>query len=50
MEILDRDLAVMVFPEHLQRAAVLTIVDCSDLLQFIGLPMLKQNATQSIWL
>ena len=39
----------MVFPVHLQRAAVVAIVDCPDRGQFIGSPSLKQPALQSIW-
>jgi hypothetical protein len=50
MEIPDRELAVMVFPIHLQRAAVVAIVDCPGRGQFIGSRSLKQAAPQSIWL
>jgi hypothetical protein len=40
----------MVFPVHLQRSAVVAIVDCSDRGQFIGSLSLKQAALQWIWL
>jgi len=50
MKILDRELPVMVFPVHLQRAAVVAIVDCPDRGQFIGSRSLKQAAPLSIWL
>ncbi|MFN9914932.1 MAG: hypothetical protein ACK53L_20250 [Pirellulaceae bacterium] len=50
MEILDRKLPVMVFPVHLQRSAVVAIVDCPDRGQFIGSLSLKQVALQWIWL
>jgi len=39
-----------VFPVHLQRSAVVAIVDCSDRGQFIGSLSLKQAALQWIWL
>jgi len=50
MEILDRELPVMVFPVYLQRAAVVAVVDCPDRGQFNGSQSLKQAAPQSIWL
>jgi len=50
MEIRDRELAVMAFSVHLQRAVVAAIVDCPDRGQFIGSRSLKQAAPQSIWL
>lgn len=40
----------MVFSVHLQRAAVVAIVDCADRGQFIGLRSLKKAAPQWIWL
>jgi hypothetical protein len=40
----------MVFPVHLQRSAVVAIVDCPDRGQFIGSLSLKQVALQLIWL
>jgi len=40
----------MVFPVHLQRSAVVAIVDCPDRGQFIGSRSLKQVALQWIWL
>ncbi|NDE91055.1 MAG: hypothetical protein EB059_07980 [Alphaproteobacteria bacterium] len=50
MEILDRELPVVVFPVHVRRAAVVAIVDCPKRSQFIGPRFLKQAAPQSIWL
>jgi hypothetical protein len=40
----------MVFPVHLQRSAVVAIVDCPDLGQFIGSLSLKQAALQWVCL
>jgi hypothetical protein len=40
----------MVFPVHLQRSAVVAIVDCPDQGQFIGSLSLKQAALQWICL
>jgi hypothetical protein len=40
----------MVFLVHLQRSAVVAIVDCPDRAQFIGSLSLKQAAPQWIWL
>jgi len=40
----------MVFSVHLQRSAVVAIVNCSVRGQFIGFRSLKQVALQSIWL
>jgi hypothetical protein len=40
----------MVFLVHLQRSAVVAIVDCPDRGQFIGSLSLKQAAPQWIWL
>ena len=40
----------MAFSVHLQRSAVVAIVNCSVNGQFNGLRSLKQDALQSIWL
>ena len=40
----------MVFSVHLQRSAVVAIVDCPVRGQFIGSRSLKEVAPQSIWL
>ena len=40
----------MVFSVHLQRSAVVAIVNCSVRGQFNGFRSLKQFALQSIWL
>ena len=40
----------MVFPVHLQRSAVVAIVDCPDLGQFIGSLSLRQAALQLVCL
>jgi hypothetical protein len=40
----------MVFSVHLQRSAVVAIVNCSVRGQFNGFRSLKQVALQSIWL
>jgi hypothetical protein len=50
MELIDGELPVMVFSVHLQRSAVVAIVDCPIRGQFIGSRSLKQVAPQSIWL
>lgn len=50
MELLDGELAVMVFPVHLQRSAVEAILDCPIWRMFTGPETLKPVALQLIWL